>query len=82
VDVLGTYGSGQRRAIRNHFGVFSTCVRQSHQLRSRNRLSLDNDKEAKADQKTKQLSEGADPHAESIRPTLPSFKPVNRSASF
>jgi hypothetical protein len=72
--LLGTYGSGQRRAIRHHFGVFSTCVGQSHQLRRRNRLSLDPDEEAKADHKNKQLSKGDGPHAESIRPTLQSFK--------
>jgi hypothetical protein len=72
--VRGTYRPGQRRAIPDHFGVFTTCVRKSHQLRGWNRLSLDPDEEAKADHKNKQLSKEDDPHAESIRPTLPSFK--------
>ncbi len=77
-DVRGTFRPGQRRAIPDHFRVFTACARQSHQLRGWNRLSLNPGEEAKADHKNKQLAKGDDPHAENIRPTLPSFKTVNR----
>jgi hypothetical protein len=65
---------GHHRAALAHNGVFGTSARQRHQRRGRHRLSPNSNDESEAGQNNEGFAKGDDPHAESIRATLLSFK--------